>query len=351
VRVLQFVPTLEPGAVGAHLLQVRRLLEDKGVTTESYTEHLRPAMAGRAVDFRSYRARKDDLILYHVAIGSPVADFVRDQPATLALDHHNITPPHFWAGWEPHVVGATAWARNQLAELAGRTALGLADSAFNEQELVELGCHRTAVAPILLDLDAFDRVADESAVDRLRRDGTVWLFVGRVAPNKAQHDLVKAFAVYRRVYDPDAVLRIVGGSSSDAYSAAIGKLVSALGLERAVDVTGSVDEAELAAHYAAADVFVCVSEHEGFCVPLLEAMHHGVPIVAHGTTAVGETLAGGGIVLPGKAPSLVAAAVARVHQDPELRESMVVAGRRRLADFSLERTRARFWAAIEPVLA
>jgi glycosyltransferase involved in cell wall biosynthesis len=351
MRVLQFVPTFEPGAVGAHLRQVRRLLEDKGVATETYAEHIRPALAGQAVDFRRYEPQSGDVVLYHVAIGSGVADFVRDQAPTLVLDHHNITPAHFWAGWEPPVVAATAWARHQLAELAPRASAGIAHSAYSEAELTELHCHRTAVVPILLDTASFDHEAGAGAVEQLRRDGTVWLFVGRVAPNKAQHDLVKAFAVYRRVYDPSATLRIVGASSSDAYVEAIRRLVAALDLGGSVELTGAVSDAELAAHYGAADVFVCVSEHEGFCVPLLEAMHHGVPIVAYGATAVGETLAGGGIALPGKAPSLVAAAVARVHGDSSLRDQLVAAGHRRLADFSLDTTRAQYWAALEPVLA
>jgi glycosyltransferase involved in cell wall biosynthesis len=350
VRVLQFVPTLEPGAVGAHVLQVRRLLEDKGVATETYAEHIRPAMDGHGADFRSYRPAPGDLLVYHVAIGSGVADFVRDQSVPFVLDHHNITPAHFWAGWEPPVVAATAWARNQLAELAERATLGIGDSAYNEGELRDLGCVRTAVAPILLDLTELDGEVDAAEVERLQHDGTVWLFVGRIAPNKAQHDLVNAFAVHRRVYDPNAVLRIVGGSSSDAYVEAIRRLISALDLDGAVELTGSVSPSVLAAHYRAADVFVCVSEHEGFCVPLLEAMHHSVPVVAYDSTAVGETLAGGGLVLPSKAPSVVAAAVDRVTGDAELRRGLVAAGTRRLGDFALDTTRARFWDALEPVL-
>jgi glycosyltransferase involved in cell wall biosynthesis len=350
MRVLQFVPTFEPGAVGAHLQQVRLLLEDKGVPTETYAEHIRPVLAGQAVTFREYRPAPGDVLLYHMAIGSGVADFVRDQHAPVVLDHHNITPAHFWAGWEPPVVSATAWARNQLADLARDVAVGIAHSDYSEEELVALGCRRTAVVPILLDSGAFDRATDDEVVDSLRHEGTVWLFVGRVAPNKAQHDLVKAFAVYRRVYDPTAKLRIVGASSSDAYVEAIRRLVHGLGLTGAVELTGGVTDAELGAHYRAADVFVCVSDHEGFCVPLLEAMHHGVPIVAYGATAVGQTLGSGGLVLAGKAPSLVAAAVARIHGDAGLRAGLVEAGRRRLDDFALERTRAQYWAVLETVL-
>jgi glycosyltransferase involved in cell wall biosynthesis len=350
VRVLQFVPTFEPGAVGAHLQQVRLLLEAKGVPTETYAEHIRPMLAGQAVSYRDYRRAPGDVLLYHMAIGSGVADFVRDQRAPVVLDQHNITPAQFWAGWEPAVVSATAWARNQLADLALEAAIGIAHSDYSAEELVALGCRRTAVVPILLDSSAFDRATDDQAVERLRHDGTVWLFVGRVAPNKAQHDLVKAFAVYRRVYDPSAKLRIVGTSSSEAYLEAIRRLVDGLGLTGAVELTGGVSDAELVAHYRAADVFVCVSDHEGFCVPLLEAMHHALPVVAYGATAVGQTLGSGGLVLAAKAPSVVAAAVARIRADAELRGALVEGGRRRLEEFALERTRQQYWEALEAVL-
>jgi glycosyltransferase involved in cell wall biosynthesis len=350
--VHQFVPTLEPGAVGHHVVMVRELLHELGVESTTFAEHVKAGMAG--VDFREYGrsvpARPDDVLLYHVAIGSTVADFVRDRAPRLVLDHHNITPATYWAGWEPAVVPAAAWARNQFAELAPRAELGIAHSRYSERELTALRCRRTAVVPVLVDLAGYDRAVDEEALAGLRHDGPVWLFVGRLAPNKAQQDLVKAFAVFRRVYAPDAVLRLVGGSSSERYLDALRSLVTALDLDDAVDITGSVPDGVLAAHYRSADVLVCVSEHEGFCVPLLEAMHHGVPIVAYDSTAVGETVGAGGLLLPGKSPGLVAAAVDRVVADEGLRTGLVEAGRRRLAELAPDVTRRRYREALEAVL-
>ncbi|MCU1376501.1 MAG: hypothetical protein JWO68_3787 [Actinomycetia bacterium] len=353
--VHQFVPTLEPGAVGAHVLEIRRILDDMGVASETFTEHLRGSMVGHGRDFRDYGravpARPGDVLVFHVAIGSPVADFVAAQPGRLVLDHHNITPPSFWAGWEPAVVPAAAWARRQLADLGPRAELGIAHSRYSERELHDVGCHHTAVVPVLIDLAGYDRAVDEAALERLAHPtGAVWLFVGRVAPNKAHHDIIKAFAVHRRVYDPHAVLRLVGGSSSDRYVEALRQLITALGLDGAVELTGSVSDGELAAHYRAADVFVCLSDHEGFCVPLLEAMHHGLPIVAYDATAVGETLGSAGIALPGKSPAVVAAAVQRVLTDDPLRAGLVAAGRTRLAELDLATTAARYRAQLEGLL-
>ena len=350
----QFTPTLEPGAVGAHTLEVKRLCDELGIPSITFAGHTREVWQGKGQDYRDYGrsvpARPGDVLLYHVAIGSPVADFVANRPERLVVDHHNITPASYFADWEPDVVHGIAWGRNQLAALAGRTTLGLADSGFNRGELDDLGYGRTGVAPILLDTSQFERVVDDAALERLDGTGTAWLFVGRVAPHKCQHDLIKAFSAYRRVYDPSAVLRIVGASSSDRYVEALRRLVSALQLDDAVDLVGGVSDGELAAHYRAADVFVCLSEHEGFCVPLLEAMHHRLPIVAYASTAVPETLGAGGLCLPGKSPATVAAAVHRVASDRGLRDALADAGVHRLAEFDLAVTRRTWRAALESVV-
>jgi glycosyltransferase involved in cell wall biosynthesis len=347
----QFVPVLEPGAIGAHALEVQRLCRELGIASEIYAEEVREVWAGRGHGLKAYKGRPGDVLLYHVAIGSPVADFVAARSERLVVDHHNITPASYFTAWEPPVVHGIAWGRRQLAEMAGRATMGLADSGFNRDELDELGYARTSVAPILLDTSTFDRAVDEVALHRLQHAGTAWLFVGRVSPHKCQHDVIKAFAAYRRVYDPNAVLRIVGASSSDRYVVALHQLIEALDLRGAVDITGGVSDGELAAHYRSADVFVCLSEHEGFCVPLLESWHHRLPIVAFASTAVPETLGDGGLCLPGKSASTVAAAVDKVVTDAGLRAALVAAGERRLADFDLAVTRATWRTAVEAAVA
>jgi glycosyltransferase involved in cell wall biosynthesis len=168
--------------------------------------------------------------------------------------------------------------------------------------------------------------------------GAHWLFVGRLAPNKAAHDLVKALAAYRRAYDPEARLLLVGGQGHPLYTEAVRRFVEALGLDGAVEMTGTVSHAELAAAYEASDVFVCLSDHEGFCFPLLEAMHHGLPIVGYDSGAVATTIGNGGLVIRSKTASEVAAAVAKVLMVPGRREVLAAAGRARLADFALDRT-------------
>jgi glycosyltransferase involved in cell wall biosynthesis len=342
-----FVATYEPGAVGGHIAEMQRLCLEQGWASEVFTEHLRGGMQGR--DFRDYAkvAKPDDVLVYHTAIGSPVSDFVEGRAERLVVDHHNITPVQFFAPWEPAVAHALAWARAQLVALAPRAALGIGDSSYNESELRDAGYAPTTVAPILFDFSQFERVVDPA---HLRVDAAVWLFVGRIAPNKRHEDLIKAFAVYRRVYDGGALLRIVGGSASDGYVAALHDLVSALQLDDAVDFVGPVSDEELTCHYLAADVYVCVSEHEGFCVPVLEAMHNRLPVVAFGATAVGETVGRGGVCLPRKDAGTVAAAAHRVLTDPAVRAALVVEAGEQLARFALPASRRRMVEALETVL-
>jgi L-malate glycosyltransferase len=356
--VHQFVPTFEPGAVGAHMLQVRRVVQEMGFGSEIFAEHFRGSAERAGHDYRDYGrsvpAGPGDVLLYQMAIGSVVADFVLDRAETVVVDYHNITPERFFEAWEPPMIHGLAWGRRQLRALGARSAVGLAVSEFNRHDLVEAGFARTAVLPILLDPADLDVPPDERRLAELTGakagGGADILFVGRVAPNKCQHDLVKALAVYRRLYDPQARLHLVGGSSSLAYWTAVRRYADHLGLGGAVHLHGSVSPGALAAHYRAADVFVCLSEHEGFCVPLLEAWHHRLPIVAFAAAAVPETLAGAGVALATKSPATVAAAMERVVTDQKLRDELAAAGAARLAEFSLARTEATLRSVIGELL-
>jgi glycosyltransferase involved in cell wall biosynthesis len=353
-----FVPCFEPGAVGQHTLLARDALVAAGHDSRIFASEIDPVWADRGVQHfadygRSVPARPGDRLVYQVAIGSPVADWLVGRSETLIANHHNFTPIRYLQAWDPTATQGVAWGRRQLRRLADRCALGIADSRFNEVDLEAAGFGATTVIPVLVDLAASDGEPDAGTVDSMlaaKRDGgRDWLFVGRVAPNKCQHDLVAALAAHRRVYESRDRLHLVGGATARAYSTALTSFVHATGLDDAVDITGSVRASVLRAHYRSADVLVCVSEHEGFCVPVLEAMHHGVPVVAYGAGAVAETVGDGGIVLERKDPVTVAAAVERVLSDPELRVQLVAAGRRRAAQLDPAIGRAAFVAAVEGV--
>lgn len=354
--VHQFVSSFVPfDAVSGHTIEVQKVLRELGLESEIYVKDTRGEVRSLARFYRSYTGGPDGTaLLYQAATGSRIAEFLLDRAEPKIVNYHNLTPPSYFAAWEPHSAVELDVGLRQVADLAGVTALAVADSHINRCDLEAMGYRDVEVVPVLVDLHRFERDVDEAEADRLtarKGSATSWLFVGRLAPNKAQHDLVRALAAYRRIYDPAATLDLVGTPASDRYKHAVEAFVTLAGLDDAVSLPGSVSDGALAAHFATADVFVCLSEHEGFCIPLLEAMHHGVPVVAYAAGAVPETLGGAGLVLDTKDPVTVAAAVHRVVSDSALREDLVARGRRRLGDFALERTRARFRTVMEEFLS
>ena len=348
VRVDQVVPSLASrDAIGVHTLALTAALREAGFDSEIYYGTCTPDVTELAHPVIELgRATRGRWLLYQSSIGSPVYDIVAARSEPKLVNYHNITPAALLERWEPAVGYEVRLGRAQLERLAPESRLAVADSAFNEPELVAAGYTNTAVVPLLIEMTgggiAPDPVLARQLADAKAAGGADLLFVGKVSPHKAPHDLVKMLAVYRRLYDPEARLHLVGSPLGETYARALGAFVEELGLAGAVTVTGSVDQARLEAYYSAADVFVCASEHEGFCVPIVEAMGHGIPVVAYGVTAVPETVGDAGLILPDKDPLRFAAAVDRVVRDGELRRRLAAGAAGRVAAFSLGRSRSRF---------
>jgi glycosyltransferase involved in cell wall biosynthesis len=351
--VHQVLPSLHVAdASGAHTLHARDALRAAGFTSELFVGHVDAPLRHEAHDI----AELDDfvvpgrtMLVYQLAVGSTIVDQLVRRPEPLVVNYHNLTPASFFWQWAPDWLGAVESGRQQLHRLAPRVVHAIAVSAFNERDLRAAGYRSTSVVPPFVDVAAFGPVADGER-DR-SNGGANWLFVGKLLPHKAAHDLVKALAAYRRSFDPAATLTLVGGHPVTAYAEAVSGFARELGLGDAVELVGSVSHDELAARYRAADVFVCLSDHEGFCFPLLEAMHHGTPVVGFDAGAVADTTGPAGLILTEKTPSGVATAVHRVIADAELRATLVAAGHDRLGRFDLEETKVRYVDAISQVAA
>jgi L-malate glycosyltransferase len=357
VAVHQFIPTLNPhDATGTHALKLRDALRGVGWQSEIFAEAIHDDLAALAYKHWMYpeHAAEGDVAVYQFTTSSAVAPYLAERGLPLILDFHNFTGPEYFAGWEPRSEARASRAAEELAVLAPEALLGLAKSRFSEQELRRAGCRRTAVVPVLADYGRVTATPDPRVAAELARGradgGADILFVGRVVPSKAQHELVKALWAYRRLYDGRARLHLVGGTSSFEYSKALLGFVHDLGLTGAVRLTGEVSDASLAAHFGVADVYLSLSAHEGFGVPLVEAMVAGVPVVTRGAGAVADTVADAGLVLAAADPSYVAAAVHRACTDDRLRAVLTATGRRRAAELSGDQAAAQIVDAIATVV-
>jgi glycosyltransferase involved in cell wall biosynthesis len=347
--VHHFVPVLHRGdAVGRHTLRLRDATRRRGLESNIFVDVVQDETAEETLPAISYadQAQRGDVVVYQFATASLMAPWLAGRTETLVVNYHNITPPELMVPWDHHLALGQERAREDLAVLAPRTTLAIADSAYNETHLAEAGFAATAVVPPSAAVeDDVSSARGRDAVPAPRRDprvGAVWLAVGRVAPNKALEHTIAALAVARQSRDPGASLRIVGKPATDAYERALRRYVAELGLEDAVTFTGYATDGAVAAAYTTADVLVVTSEHEGFGVPVVEAMAAGLPVVAYDQGAVPEVLGDAGVLVASHDPFALADAIGSLLADPTQRTNLAEAGRRRFAELDLPQAADRF---------
>jgi glycosyltransferase involved in cell wall biosynthesis len=348
-----FVPVLHRGdAVGRHTLRLRDAARARGMSSEIYVDLIRDETADETLPAPDYeaRARPGDVVVYQLATASSMAPWLAGRPETLVVNYHNITPPELVEPWDHYLALGQARALGDLDVMVERTALAVADSAYNEAHLTEAGFTATAVVPPSAALSPEVAAAERPAVTRGRAAGARWLAVGRVAPNKAVEHAITALAVTRQHSDPAATLRIIGRPVTETYERALRRQVAELGLTEAVTFAGYASDAAVTDAYAWADVLAVTSEHEGFCVPVVEAMAAGLPVVAFDQGAVPEVLGGAGVLVTTRDPYALSRAIGELLADPTERRRVVEAGRRRLAELDLGSAAERFVDLLLPLV-
>lgn len=353
-QVHQVLAALAYGdAISNEALAIQAHLRRAGFSSDIFAEHVHPRMTERARPLWQYAevSSAETVCLFHFSIGSAAARLVYHAPDRLVSIYHNITPAEWFLGFHPHLAGLCYHGRRELAVFAARTELALGDSEYNRRELEAAGYPRTGVLPIVLDLSSYRRPPAPVA-RRLWDDGrTNILFVGRIIPNKKIEDLIRVFALYQRLFDRKSRLLLVGDHrGQEKYYDRLQEVVRAQDAEEVV-FTGHVDDDDLRAAYASAGLFLCLSEHEGFCVPLLEAMAFGVPVVAYDAGAVRETLRGGGVLLHDKEPAVVAGLLRRLLTDGVLRARVLETQERAMAAVRAIDFGALLLERLAPVLA
>lgn len=351
------LPQMATGdATSNHTRLIQELLEERGIDVRIVVERKTRSDSG-AISIDKWKADGQVSILQH-SIGSEVAQQVIRRKTPVVLNYHNITPSRFFDAWQPELAKSVARGRMQLGQLAALTVRGIADSEFNAQELRELDIEDVVVSPVLWQMSSSavqaglsSNMASEDGETGpsskvVSKDGGTVLFVGRLAPNKCQHDLIAAFAVLAR-FRPQARLVLVGDASPPQYLQSLKSLARELGVYDQVVFTGKVSDKNLFQWYRKSDVFACASEHEGFGVPLVEAMAHGLPVVAYDAAAVAETVGNSGIVLRDKRPLTLAMALHRVLGDGQLNQCLRDRGIRSAQQFDISVTREQMWIALK----
>lgn len=358
-RLDQLVVDLAPGDAITDLARLYQgALRSWGYASDIYySAHADPSLSavGRPLSTFPDTGSPADGILLHYSIHSAAAEFVLRRPQRLIILYHNVTPARYFLGLNSlnlYLAFLTWQARRRLPDLASRTELALGVSEYNRRELERMGFGSTAVLPLAVDWSRYETPPDQAVLDRYGgSSGPSFLFVGRIAPNKHQEDVIRAFQLYKERVDAQARLFLVGSHQGNRrYYGWLRRRVQRAGLSDVV-FTGRVSQAELIAYYRLADLFVCMSEHEGFGVPLLESMHFDLPVLAYAAGAVPETLGGSGVLITEGSFEQAVEWMARLVNDEDLRRRVVAGQRRRLADFTTEQLLARFRSCIEPVMA
>lgn len=320
--VEQYLPAFHYGdAVGNSVLALHRALLAAGHDSRIVALDRDECLADLAQPFAAYRPEAQAVKILHYAIPSPLSAFFRENGGRKVLIYHNVTPPHFFMDFAPPLVGFLQAAREELVSLRESFDLVLADSSFNGRELQELGFKEARTFPLCIDLSAYQAEYSRPYLELFRDERKNILFVGRISPNKKIEDLVKLLFFYKKYISPSIRLVVAGNTLGlPRYFHAVRDLAARflLGPDD-IHFTGHIPFSELLALYRLADVFISMSEHEGFCLPLIESCFFSLPVIAFEAGAVAETLDGAGILVRTKAPDRLAALAELVINDPDSR--------------------------------
>ena len=351
MRIVQILPTLGYGdAIGNEALAIDAYLKHRGIPTMIYARNIDmrvdPSLVCTA---DQYTDDKSTVILYHFSTGDELNTVIKSYKAEIILRYHNVTPPKFWIGYSEVNRKLSETGLAEIKALKDTPILCITDSDFNQRDLKSYGftCPMHTV-PILMDFKELGK--EVHAKLPFDDNKTNIAFFGRIAPNKKQEDLITSFYYYKKYKNPSSRLILVGSyNEEDVYYRKLVKYIDELELKDVI-LTGHIPFETLLAYYHKADLLLCLSEHEGFCVPLVEAMYFKLPIIAYDSTAVGETLGKGGLLLKEKKPQLVAEAIDYVMTNDEVRNQLIEAGSKQLEQYRFEKTEQKFAEILDPFI-
>lgn len=349
--VNQWVPAAHRGdAVGDSARRMRALLRAMGHDSELYALTIDDDLSDDVRPFADPAAERGDVTILHYALPSPMTEALAHLQGGRVLQYHNVTPASFFAPYDPALFRLALLARQDLATLVGRVDLALGVSEYNRRELEEMGFRPTGVLTLAVDLSRVTARPVRPALEKVLDDEFVnFLFVGRIAPNKKIEDHIRLAEHYKRYVDAYYRFLFVGRFDAvPGYYATVRALMTEYRqIHERFIFTGPVSDEELAVYYRRAAVYISLSEHEGFCAPLLEAMAAGVPVLAYAAAAVPETLGGAGVQFAPKDLEYAAELAGALAFDDDLRADVIAGQHRRVAEFGDDRVRRELQAVLE----
>ena len=326
VAIHQVLATLGYGdAIGHEVLGIQRVLRAAGYDSEIFVQTADYRLEDQTLDYLDLpeASHPDNILIHHFSIGSRASRVAYALPDRMVLVYHNITPPEYFVDVNKELVKLCFRGRRELALYKTRCDLALGDSEYNRQELDAIGFPATGVLPVIPDFTHLAGPANYLQAGQFDDDWTNVLFVGRVIPNKRIEDVIRCFHAYKQWFNPRSRLLLVGSHVGfEKYLSMVQRFTADIGAQD-VHFLGQVTNEELSAYYEIADVFLCCSEHEGFCVPLVESFHMGVPVLAYAATAVPATMDGAGVLFTNKHPLHVAALIDAVVGDRGLQDRII----------------------------
>lgn len=355
MKIYQILVTIAYGdGVGNEVMAIYDLLRSRDYVTEIYAENIDSRLSCK--DLHSFKElpelTDDDVIIYHLSTGTELNELFPKWKGKKLIIYHNITPPEWFDGYDEMGAYLCSTGLEQTKKLASAARYCIADSQFNKDDLKRMGYTCPIdVLPIIIPFQDYDKEPDRELIDLYSDGYTNILFTGRIAPNKCQQDVIKAFANYQGKYNPKSRLFLVGAYAEDnKYYQFVKDSVEESGAQNVI-FSGHIKFHQILSYYHVAHMFLCMSEHEGFCIPLLEAMYFKLPIVAYNSTAVPGTLGGSGILVEEKAYDVIADKMNSVLTDSNLREEIIAKQNERVKMFFADITRERFMSLLEQYMA
>ena len=352
-RVIQLTPTLSFGdAVSNDVFAMNEVLTKQGYENYIVASNIAKKVKSRAIPMKKFISKPNDIFIYHMSIGNEMSNYVISSNVKKKLMvYHNITPAHFFDGISPLAI-ACRNGRAELQNLASVIDFALCDSEYNREELDDLGYKATATLPIVFDKTEYlTTKPSENILEKYKDDGyTNIIFIGRIAPNKKQEDIIHSFHLYNKYINPKSRLFLIGAVvTTELYMDAIKDYIIDNKISNVI-FSGHVSFSDIIAYYKIADIFLCESEHEGFCVPLLEAMTFDVPVVAYSSSAVPYTMGDSGVLFTEKNHPLIAELLNLIATDADFKQKIIEKQRERLEFFDIDKTKSLFADLINPWL-